>query len=120
MTRPDGRLRLSLASGGELKFWFMGVSAVAYITGLLLNIVTINMHGGMPVSWSGPIGKRIDARHIVGFARFGDNINWPPGYWTSVGDWLVIAGCFVLWLSASVYFVGRYRSRRSADREAGR
>ena len=97
----------------KMKFWVMGVSAVAYLTGLLLNIATYSMHGGMPVPWDGPAGQRINARHVIGFARFGDNINWPFGWWTSVGDWLLLGGCLFLWLSACVYLVGRHRARRS-------
>jgi hypothetical protein len=94
-----------------MKIWALAGSAVTFTTGLLLNIVTIAVHRGMPVPWSGPVGERIDARHVVGFARFGDNIHWPPGYLTSVGDWLLIGGGLVLWLSASAYFVARHRTR---------
>jgi hypothetical protein len=94
-----------------MNVWAMAGSAVTFVSGLLLNIVTIGMHRGMPVPWGGAVGQRIDARHVVGFARFGDNIHWPLGYWTSMGDWLLIGGGLVLWLSASVCFVARYRKR---------
>ena len=93
-----------------MKRWAMAVSAAAYVTGLLLNLVTRSMYGGMPVPWPGTAGQRIDARHVIGFARFGDNIHWPAGWWTSVGDWLLVGGCVVLWISSSAYVVGRYRA----------
>jgi hypothetical protein len=94
-----------------MNVWAMAGSAVTFVTGLLLNIVTIGMHRGMPVPWGGRVGQRIDSRHVVGFARFGDNIHWPLRYWTSMGDWLLLGGGLVLWLSASVYCVDRYRKR---------
>lgn len=89
-------------------------SALAYFVGLVLNYGTLIAYGGMPVPFNGPTGYRLDSRHIIGHAPFGDNITLIPGWYISIGDVLVIVGSLVLWASTATYLIGRARARDRA------
>lgn len=93
-------------------------SAVAFVTGFVLNIGTELWYGGMPVPWPGrPAGSALDSRHIVGSAPFGDNLTFVPGWYLSIGDVLLYGAGPVLWVSMTILLTRRARAHDRAKRE---
>lgn len=89
-------------------------SALVYLSGIILNWSTYLYYGGMPVPRNGIPGTRLSSRHIIGWTPFGDNIPFPPGWMTSIGDWMIIGGTLILWVSTITFLIGRIRARRNA------
>ena len=93
----------------------MGWAAAAYLVGIALNYGTLLAHGGMPVPFNGPTGYRLDGRHVIGSALFGDNLTFIPGWYISIGDVLVVGGCVVLNVATITYLIGRARARKTGS-----
>lgn len=92
-------------------------SAIAFAIGFVLNIGTELWYGGMPVPWPGlPAGTVLDARHIVGFAPFGDNMLIRDWY-VSIGDVLLYVAGPVLWVAMATLLIRRALAYDRAKRE---